>query len=73
MSMKRLYKKLFERNSDRLKDLRYQYVQVKHGYSFYFTINTVVQDSKCDMSYSMFAMAIELYSKPCPTYTFDLL
>lgn len=30
MSMKQLYRVPFERNGDRVKELRYQYVQVKH-------------------------------------------
>lgn len=31
MTMKQLYKVPFERNSERVKALRYQYVQVNHG------------------------------------------
>lgn len=30
MSMKQLYRVPFQRNEDRVKELRYQYVQVKH-------------------------------------------
>ncbi len=45
MTMKQLYKVLFERNSERVKELRYQYVQVNYWFAlseFYYITHILV-------------------------------
>ncbi len=67
MSMKQLYKVPFERNSDRVKEIRHQYVQVKHVFYAYSNVHCCKPFTLCSaMHYTyMTVLCMCIHSAYC--------